>query len=283
MRGLLNNSFSPYWFDRSSPLADRLTILWHAAANRELISGAFGVPSGTTPPTADVADLVGNSRVIKVNGAASATQSYLSFGSHPEHADIALVNQPFSAFAVLALNAVSGPIMGHNDNNTINAGWVFDIASAGSAVRLRAEHASANYTAAVGLPTTTTRYNSPMTAVCFTCDGSHSATAGTAAVYFNGAPTVGGITLSAGSGITGSDAAQTLYMGGNQSGMSGAVSLTCAVEMCAVWRRQLTAGEVMKLSLDRLQLFRRRSQLRTIGVIPPVSGTTINPVVQTTG
>jgi len=209
---------------------------------------------------------------MKINGiGSSATQSYISLGSHSEHADIALVNQPFTVFAIVANNSGPGPIMGHNDNNTINAGWLFDLSS-GSGMRLRAEHASANFTVSVAIPLGSL-YNSPMAALCFSCDGSHTATAGTAAAYYNGVPLSAPLSYTAGSGITGSDAAQTLYIGGNQPGMSGSASLTSAVEMLAVWRRQLTPGEVQSLSRDRLQLFRRRSQLRTIGVLPASSTT----------
>jgi hypothetical protein len=263
MRGLQRDSFSPFWFDRASPICDQLAILWHGAGNRELISGAFGVLSGTTPPTQDFmavnAGGAGGGRVMKFNGGASATASYIALGANSQNVDIGR-NAPMTAYAVFKYNTQSGPLAARNDNNSVNAGWDFDIS--GAAIRLRKEHAASNWLCATSLAGVT----GEVVHACVVNDGTDTATAGCGIPYINGRQ-ASSITLSAGSGIQGSDAAQTLYLGGNQSGMSGAVSLTEQVEIIAIWRRMLTPGEILSLYQDRLQLFRRKSQLRTMGVI----------------
>lgn len=278
MRGLFRDSFSPYWFDRASPICDQIAILWHGAGNQELLSGAFGVLSGTTAPAKDVIrdHGVGGGRAMKFNGGASATGSYISLGNQTQHIDIGR-SAPMSAMAVVQISAAqNGPFAGRNDNNAVNQGWCFDISTG---FRLRKEHSSANWSASCGNPFSTVRPT--VIHVCITNDGTDTNTAGAGVAYLNGVAQT--TTLSAGSGTQGSDASQTLYLGGNQSGMSGAVSLSHVIEVIAVWRRMLTAAEVLSLYLDHLQLFRRRSQLRTLAALPAVVTPASRPVVQTCG
>ena len=251
--------------DRSNPITKALAFagVMVNGALVDLVSGTRGTPSGTTLPA--LTNMATGQRGLQYGTATSAaTATYTNFGALPGVADIALNG---GSIFVWGKFTDAGGFAERNDNNSVNAGWQFGVDSNGFPSFL-AEHSSVNF---IGRVVTSIFGTASSVAAAFAASPSMAADC---AMYIGGQLQTTNLGAQ-GSGTTGSDSANSLYIGRNSfnsSGINTSGSCTGAMEMVLIWKRQLSAAEVLSLHQNRYQILR---QVRRMQVQGPVTGVTV--------
>ena len=257
--------------DRGNPIARGLAFLSIPQGSMlvNMVSGARGTLSGTTPPSLTYTQ--SSTRALSHAGS-GATNSYVDFGNSVDTSDFAL--GPMTVFAWGAPTGQGG-IAERNDNNSVNAGWLFGVDS-NSNLKFLHEHSSTNHIAVSG----GVLASGVATSMAVTYAGS-----GGALNFYQAGGTGGGsIPVTSGVGTPGSDAANSLYIGRNSfasGGQSSAGSFAGVLEFVAIWRRVLSGSEIAALHANRYQLFTAPSpiSLLALGVAGPGGAATARPQV----
>lgn len=208
---------------------------------------AIGTPTGASAPTWGRAEETGGAAMTFTAGATGT--SYLDYGTDPFAQDLAL--KPFSVIARVfctGSNTNSYGIAQRNDNNTVNGGWAVGFTSttggSNTGPALIMECGTTNCTS-IGTPPPVL-FNKWLT-VAFTHDASLNAANIQHFVDGNG-PLVH-LADQTGIGTIGvSDAADTFQIGnlGNYTTMRNLSTWSGSIAWVALFRRQLSAAEVME-------------------------------------
>lgn len=248
--------------DWSNPITRGMTlaVLPIGGGFFDAVSGMRGAPTGSTPPA--LTNTTGQRGMLHPGGA--TTVSYSDFGALSKPSDMALSGGTIFAWGA---QAGLGGIAERNDNNTVNAGWSVGI-DGGGFLNFLAEHSSVNY-----LKRTTSAVPTTPTSVAITVLGNPMSDSDT--VFYVGGQQAATVLNAGGSGSTGSDLANTLYVGRasfNSSGSTFAGSFNGTLELVLMWNRQLSAAEIASLHANRYQIFRQTSR-RIITYLPPTNVT----------
>lgn len=234
--------------DWGNPITRALTFaaLPHGNSFISVLTGKTGTPSGTVPPT--IASGVGGRSLLITRSSITATNSYIDFGIADKNtADLALSASTWFFWA--RPNATpAGGLAERNDANSVNAGWLIGIDSS-TKLFFSKEFSSSN----LSVVSNTAVVANVDTSYAVTHDGSGTG-ASSCGLYIGGADA--GVTLNfAGSGSTGSDTANTFYLGRNSFGNTSG-NFPGNMEFVAIFRRVLSASEIASLHANRYQIFK---------------------------
>lgn len=211
---------------------------------RNEISGRHGTFQGSgTKPTWD------GKQAVKIAGGTTAGASYVDFTTDPQVQDLGISgNTGFTIWARVWLISTSvQAIAERNDNNSVNAGWMF------AANGLTIEASAVNMRTVVANAATGKWIN-----FCAVHDGTQTSSA---QKFYTDAVLTTHSSDTNGSGTRGSDATNSLFVGRNSftSGLA-AGDLDGYIESLYVWKsRQLSQHEIYSLQTDPYRMFRDRA------------------------
>jgi hypothetical protein len=255
----------------TSPLLDGLiTLLAMQEGGGGLTSaipiGFTGSFQGTTPPIWTPNHDIGPA--LKFSGAASASASYLDYGTPPTVQDIAKGVPCSWAFRVGYSGVTQGGWLQKNGGSTTsNSGWVI---GAQNNVGLIINFGTVNLN--FKLFTTGTPYTGgAFQTVVITWDGKN--TASSAHIYVDGRDF--SATATTGTGTQTSDSANHLQVGRADQGASINGGFQGEMAWVAMWNRVLTPAEVQDLSLNPNILFEFTA--RRLGLLAGVPPNLVQP------
>lgn len=256
--------------DRNNPLTRNLVFLAMPQHNQmvDLVGIRRGAAEFFAPPT--VTQTQEGNRSFLFNGGNTAN-SYFNFGSADQNtAD--MNNGPMTMLVWMNPGTAGGGFLDRNDNNSVGAGWMF-----GLGVDLKPKFVKERTTSnSVGTSGTAVVAGVP-TSVAVTYDG--TTISGSAFTFYIGGALTATTNNTTGSNVSNTDAAQTLYLGLNRfaaTGSSSARSFDGTIELAAMWKRVLSADEILSIHRDRYQLVKPRNQrLFVIPAAAPGAGSRV--------
>jgi hypothetical protein len=195
--------------------------------------------SGTPAQWSVRGDQVGGA-AMAFTGLGGVGSCRLDFGTIPGGwQDLAVTGQPSTLMARIFFDGSNlAGIARRNDGNTVSPGWEWGVQNNPTARHLQMvlERSSVNIVAECSVETPQNQWIT----VATSWNGGLSG--GNIQFYIDGV-NVGGSTVSAGSGVSGSDAAQTLYVGETNFNPLGG-SFGGSISWIAAFKRQLADAEV---------------------------------------
>jgi len=232
---------------------------WGATQCQNLVGQTRGDFSGSTKPS-----WIGGQRAgLNFPGGAN-TVGYLSYGAETWATDLgrSTSNPATYAFRIYRADSTDGVVIGRNDGNTISPGWQISV-FATSMLFTHEQSTSNRQTSCAGL------VNSSWQTVVIVDDG--SLVSANVQIYLDGIKVAHSVDQD-GIGTSGSDAAETLYVGrGNANYGLGNNGFFGTIDWVYLWKRMLTPGEVRSLTRDPYQLFRDSAALFTGRFVEPAA------------
>lgn len=227
-----------------NPLTRNLAFICVGESPRELNNGLQWVPSGTTPPTLQGTP-TGRAKAF-TSGA--ATVSYLDLGATTAPSTVDIADGPCTFVGVFYANSTSGvAIAERNDGNSVNLGWLVGYALGDTAkpgLAFVREYSTANLRKSIS-----ETVQPGLNVLVVTHDGSNLSA--NCNIYLNGKlGTVFG--NFDGSGTTGSDVTQNLFVGRNTFDTSHSHDGTILI--AGAFRRQWSPAEVVSFSNNPWQI-----------------------------
>lgn len=249
--------------DPSNPLALQAGFVFLPTTGVDLVSNKVWAKAGSTPPT--IAATGNGLATLHTSGA--ATVSYVDLGT-PLGAAVDLGQMPSTYVGVFYANSTTGvAIAERNDGNATNIGWVLGYVAdggGGNGLGFVQEFGTTNLRRTI-----TNTVSTGLNVLVVTHDGTPSKA--NVRVYLNGVEGTYN-TGQDGSGTSGSDAGQNLYVGRNTFDTSK--SHDGSILLAAAFRRLWSAVEVASFSANPWQLFKQADGLR-LSSLP--SGATPTP------
>lgn len=263
--------------DRSNPLTRQAAFVTLGSLGREIVNNLAVTPSGTTPPVVQpFGGKFGSGLASNFAGGGSAA-SYLNLGANGQTANIS--QGPATYVAVFyAASAAAVSIAERNDNNSVNAGWLFGYTTSLGVPGLGflSENSTTNTRKVIQDAISTTGPN----VLVVTYDGGLLAAG--INIYLNGVlgtvPTSGS---NDGAGTKGSDLAQSLFVGRTSFGV--AQSHTGKIVLAGAFRRIWSPGEIKSFSDNPWQLFQAPGRVFTASAATNTAALTGNTATGSPG
>lgn len=245
-----------------NPLTSRLAFA--ALFNEEtgtqcqnLVNQNRGVFTGSTKPNWKGSDTryQGNSTLNFPGGA--DTVAYLSYGTDSSTVDLGRSSPVTFAWRTKQFAAGgTGAVACRNDGNTVSPGWQLEMTGT-SSIFFTKEFSAANCKVLVTLPNSLIDRWGSFVLIYFG-DG----IAANVRVYYDGLISAAHSTDNNGSGTTGTDSAETLYVGRSNANFGlGKTCFSGKLDYLYMFNRAISLAEVYSLHLDPYGMFNTKPQL----------------------